>query len=156
MVNNSVGDYPLQNIYFSSDNSTKWGYHNFSPPIQQKQPELVFNNIDYSVILQPLINTENEEKKMKQTRHWVRVLVWDPDVRVSDDDALLYKSEEFLTTKTEEELRSEVDYKGLLEAHNNKRVKVIDEEKSETVEKDIFLKPIRMRDLETRVLLCVD
>lgn len=102
-------------------------------------------------LAQTQVVTPNEEEEMKMTRRLVQVLVFDPDVRVPDEKSELYKSEEYLTVKTDEELKMEIDFKTLLPKHNDMRKKIVDEDKSETIEKDIYLKAIKMRDLEVLV-----
>jgi hypothetical protein len=88
----------------------------------------------------------------EEKRRLVRVVIVDPDGRVCAEKALLYDSGEQFTELDDQELYFEVGIKGILEAHNLVRATVLDEEASERAGKDIYLKPLRIRDLEMVVV----
>lgn len=134
----------------------EYGKIEFYPTEKRRKRRSSDRNTSFDFVIgydlaQTQVVTPNEEEEMKTTRRLVQVLVFDPDVRVPDEKSELYKSEEYLTVKTDEELKMEIDFKTLLPKHNDMRKKIVDEDKSETIEKDIYLKAIKMRDLEVLV-----
>lgn len=82
-------------------------------------------------------------------RRVVQVFIADPNDNISLDDCLLFKSEEKLTDATDQELFFELDIKGLLEKHNEKRVKTIDKKVKDRTE---YLEPAKVRDLKMVVV----
>ena len=91
-----------------------------------------------------------EEKKMSATaRRLVQVFIVDPYESVPLKDCLLYKGELQLTDLTDQELFYEIDIKQLLDAHNEKRVKIVDKKVKERVE---HLEPARIRDLRMQIV----
>ena len=95
-----------------------------------------------------------KEEQMSQ-RRVVQIFIVDQDERVPLDDALLYLGEQELTDATDKELFFEIDVKDLLERHNEQRAKIPDEETSARSGRDVYLEPIRIRDLKMVVVTVV-
>jgi len=83
------------------------------------------------------------------TRRLVQVFIADPNENVPLDIALLYSGEQKLTDATDQELFFEIDIKTILEAHNAKRVKIVDKKVKERTE---YLEPAKIRDLKMVVV----
>lgn len=82
-------------------------------------------------------------------RRLVQVFIADPNENVPLEDSLLYSGEQKLTDATDQELFFEIDIKGILEKHNEKRVKMIDK----TVkERSQYLEPAKIRELKMVVV----
>lgn len=79
------------------------------------------------------------------TRRLVQVFIADPDERVPLKDSLLYFGDQQLTDLTDQELFFEVDIKKLLNAHNDKRIKIVDKSVKDRSE---YLEPAKIRDLK--------
>jgi hypothetical protein len=82
-------------------------------------------------------------------RRLVQVFIADPDENVPLADCLLYSGEQKLTDLTDQELFFEVDIKSILEAHNDKRVTLVNKVVKERTE---YLEPARIRDLKMTVV----
>lgn len=98
---------------------------------QQKQTETMDNNI---------------------TRRFVQVFIADPNINVPLDESVLFKGEQKLTDLTDTELFFEVPIAETLKAHNDKRIKWTDKEASKRAGKDVFLDPVRIRELKMVVV----
>lgn len=83
----------------------------------------------------------------------VKVFVADPDPKVPADKSLLYTGTEHVTDLTDQELFFEVDIKPLLEKHNTERAKLVDKEASTKFGKEVFLEPVKIRDLRMTVVV---
>ena len=94
---------------------------------------------------------QKKEKNMKRVKRLVQVIVVDPDPKVPDEKSILHYSNEFLTSKTDEELKFELDLKTLLETHNKVRKAIEDEVASDKRNKTVYLKPVRISDLVIEV-----
>ena len=92
------------------------------------------------------------KESMSNQRRIVQVIIADPDQNVPLESAILYKGDEKLTDLTDQELYFELGMGDLLKAHNAKRVTWTDKEASKTKGKDVFLEPIRIRDLRMVVV----
>lgn len=88
-----------------------------------------------------------KEKNMSGKRV-VQVFVVDPNENLKAGVAMLYKSEQQFTDLTDQELFFEIDIKPILEKHNGVRAETLDRTASNKAGKDIFLEPIRIRDLK--------
>lgn len=88
----------------------------------------------------------------KSTRRLVKVLIADIDPDVPMKECLLYRGDETFTDATDQELFFEVDIKGILTQHNTKRVTWLDKEATKKAGKDVFLEPVRIRDLRMVVV----
>lgn len=95
--------------------------------------------------------TETSMPNQNQKRV-VKVFIADSDPKVPADKSLLYNGTEHVTDLTDQELFFEVDIKPLLEKHNAERVKIVDKEASAKFGKDIFLEPVKIRDLRMTVV----
>jgi len=90
-----------------------------------------------------------EEHHMAVSRRLVQVVIVDPNENVPLDDCLIYDGKPKLTDATDQELFFEVDIKTLLDAHNEKRTKIVDRKVKERTE---YLEPAKIRDLRMVVV----
>jgi len=81
-------------------------------------------------------------------RRLVQVFIADTHESVPLADCLLYSGPPRLTDLTDQELFFDVDIRAILEAHNAKRVKLIDKSVKDRTE---HLEPARVRDLRMTV-----
>jgi hypothetical protein len=89
------------------------------------------------------------EETMASQRRLVQVVIVDPDENVPIEQCLLHHGEPKLTDATDQELFFEIDIKRLLDAHNEKRVKLTNKKVKERVEQ---LEPAKIRDLRMAVV----
>jgi hypothetical protein len=82
----------------------------------------------------------------------VRVIVADPNENLSVNDRVLYDSGENITELEDQELFFELEIKQLLVDHNAKRLATLDKEATKKREQDVYLEPIRIKDLQMRVV----
>lgn len=97
-------------------------------------------------------NQVQQEKKAvaeKSKRRLVQVFIADPNENIPLDESVIYQGGQKLTDSTDQELFFEVDIRGILEKHNEKRVKLVDKKVKERVE---HLEPARVRDLKMVVV----
>ena len=92
-------------------------------------------------------------KEERMNRRFVRVLIVDPDERIRAEDALLYVGKSHLTDMTDEEIFLALDLGTLLAKHNAVRETILDEEETRKRGKDVYLPPIKIRDLAKRVVV---
>lgn len=92
----------------------------------------------------------SEKQKMTITRRVVRVYISDTNENVPLEDCLLFKGDEQLTDANDNELFFEIDVKGLLATHNEKRVKYVDKKVKDRTE---HLEPAKVRDLKMTVVV---
>jgi hypothetical protein len=85
-------------------------------------------------------------------RRIVQVFIADPNENVPLEKSVLYTGEQKLTDLNDTELFFEVPIKDLLDAHNVIRLAMVDREASKRAGKDIFLDPVKIRDL--RMIVC--
>lgn len=97
------------------------------------------------------LDIEEEIEKMAQKRY-VQVFVADPDKNVPVEDSLLVSTEPKMTDLDNQELFYELDIKVLLDKHNEKRKTIVDKTASNKFGKEIYLEPIRIRDLKMSVV----
>lgn len=81
----------------------------------------------------------------------VKVFIADSNENIPLLSRVLYTGEEKLTDLDDNELFFEIPIKALLDAHNEKRVTVIDKKKSTAVNQ-VLLEPARIRDLKMVVV----
>lgn len=101
------------------------------------------------------LNQITEETMPQSTnKRIVRVFIADPDPKVTVEKSLLYTGEEKLTDLTDQELFFEIEnVKALLDSHNNEvRIKTEDKLASDKAGRQIFLEPIKIRDLKMTVV----
>lgn len=82
----------------------------------------------------------------------VKVVIADPNENLALARRIIYHGDEIATDLTDQELFFDLDIKGLLESHNALRTKTLDKKASEKAGKDIFLEPIRVRDMKMSVV----
>lgn len=78
----------------------------------------------------------------------VKVYIADSDENLKLEQRLLYTGEEKLTDFTDQELFFEVPISELLAKHNAVRARTVDKKGSEKFGREIFLEPVRIRDLQ--------
>lgn len=93
----------------------------------------------------PIILKENFVSRI------VRVFIADPNENIPLDKRIIYKSEEFHTDLTDQELFFEANPAALLAAHNEYRVTVMDKKLS-SQQREVKLEPARIRDLKMVVV----
>ena len=99
---------------------------------------------------EPQLNSKPKKEKPKMaTKRLVRVIVVDAHEYVKVEDAILYRSDETFTDKTDQELFFDIPIAKLLDDHNTRRVKV---RNKKVKEREEFLEPARIRDLNMVVL----
>ncbi len=76
-------------------------------------------------------------------RRVVQVFISDTNLNVPLDDCLIYEGKQKLTDATDQELFFEVNIKELLDAHNEKRVKLVDKTIKDRTE---YLEPAKIRE----------
>lgn len=96
--------------------------------------------------------SETTPSMPNQNRRIVQVFIADPNENVPLDKALLYRGEQKLTDATDAELFFEVPIQELLAKHNAERVKMLDKEASRKAGKDLFLEPVKIRELKMTVV----
>ncbi len=95
---------------------------------------------------------EETEEDMEGTLRKVKIFIVDEDENVPLKDRILFETKEIVTDLSDDDLLYEnVDFKAILKGHNDERAKLLDEEKSEKRDKDIFLKPIKKSDLTIKI-----
>lgn len=82
----------------------------------------------------------------------VRVIIADPDSNLPLENRVLHDSKEITTDLDDRELFFEINIKEKLDAHNAVRAKTIDKEATKEKTKDVFLEPLRIRDLKMTVV----
>lgn len=82
-------------------------------------------------------------------RRLVQVFIADPHEDVPLSQALLYEGKQQLTDATDQELFFEIDIKGILDAYNVERIKLVDKSVKERTQ---LLEPARVRDLKMTVV----
>jgi hypothetical protein len=93
-------------------------------------------------------NQQPKESTMPK-RRIVQVFIADTDENIPLDQCLLYKGDQKLTDATDQELFFEIDIKSVIEAHNAKRVTLVDKKVKNRVE---HLEPVKIRDLKMTVV----
>lgn len=88
----------------------------------------------------------------EQTRRIAQVFIADPHPDVPLTEALLYQTEPKFTDASDQELYFESPVMEKLKAHNEKRIKWLDKEATKRAGKDVFLDPIKVRDLRMVVV----
>ncbi len=104
-------------------------------------------------IPQPTIDLSKLAKDIQMAaapRRLVQVFIADTDENVPLDDCLIYSGEQKLTDLTDQELFFEIDIRTLLQAHNDKRTKLVNKAVKERTE---YLEPARIRDLKMTVVV---
>lgn len=100
--------------------------------------------------IERIIKAGMEKQNMTITRRVVRVYISDTNENVPLENCLLFKGDEQLTDANDNELFFEIDVKGLLATHNEKRVKFVDKKVKDRTE---YLEPAKVRDLKMTVVV---
>lgn len=117
---------------------------------QQRTPKNVFAGYD-EIDTEPPTTTENMSNK--KAKRLVQVYVVDPHPDVPLDKSILYSQPTpILTDATDQELFFQIDMKQILHDHNGVRVKTVDKEASKSFNKEVYLEPVRIRDLVMNIL----
>jgi hypothetical protein len=87
-----------------------------------------------------------------QQRRIVQVFIADANDNVPMDQAVLFVGKAKFTDLTDQELYFELPMKDILAKHNEARVKMLDKDASRKTGKDIFLEPVKIRDLKMVVV----
>jgi hypothetical protein len=98
------------------------------------------------------VSTKQQNKPEEYMKRLVRVIIADPDKALQLEDSLIYSGEELFTDSDDQELFFEIDIKPLLEAHNAKRQQTIDKKATNKMGRDVFLEPIKIRNLAMTVV----
>lgn len=94
-----------------------------------------------------------KEKKMAEPKYRVvRIYIVDTDENVPLDKSLIFTGEEKFTDATDQELFFDVDIKKILTEHNAYRQSVLDKKQTNKLGKEIYLEPIKIRDLTMTVV----
>lgn len=105
----------------------------------KQHPQKIMTEVNYMAI--PL-----------SKRRIVQVFIVDPDDKVPLEEAMLFESEPKLTDLTDQELFFEVSIKNILDAHNEVRKVTLDKKATAQTGKDVFLEPVKIRDLAMTVV----
>jgi hypothetical protein len=95
---------------------------------------------------------ESESTMPATTRRIIRVYIADKDENVPLEKSVLHTGKEELTDLTDQELYFGIPVKQLLDDHNTFRKTLRDKKASERAGKDVFLEPIKIRDLVMTVV----
>ena len=78
----------------------------------------------------------------------VKIFIADDDENIPLNKRILFESKEITTDLSDEDLLyDEIDFKKILTLHNEYRTLLLNEEKSDETGREIFLKPIKRKDL---------
>lgn len=94
---------------------------------------------------------EELERQQMATR-LIRVFVLDPNENIKLEDRMIFSGKERLTDLTDQELFFELPMGDILTKHNELRAKTMDKDRSSKMGKEIYLEPVRIRDLKMTVL----
>lgn len=101
---------------------------------------------------QPNILLYNAGEAPTMTKRIVRVYLADTDDNVPLAQSLLFSSEEKFTDLTDQELYFEIPIKEVLDKHNALRGTIVNRKATERIGKEIFLDPVKIRDLKMTVV----
>lgn len=94
------------------------------------------------------LSATKEESTIMATVRIVKVYIADTNDNLPLDRRVLYRGDEHLTDSTDQELFYEIGVADILEKHNAERVKTTDKAQSTKFGRDIFLEPVKIRDLK--------
>lgn len=99
------------------------------------------------------ILTTTKNMSTQKAKRLVQIYVVDPHPDVPLDKSVLYSQPTpILTDATDQELFFQIDMKQILHDHNGVRVKTVDKEASKSFNKEVYLEPVRIRDLVMNIL----
>lgn len=90
--------------------------------------------------------------RKQATRRLVEIIAVDRDVNVPFDKAVIFQGERRITDLSDHELMFEAKLDEALATYNQYRVTVRDEDRSATARSDVYLKPLRLKDLRAIVI----
>jgi len=101
------------------------------------------------------LEKKKQEKSVSDTgTRLVKVFVVDPDASLKVVDRMIYRGEEQLTDKNDQELFFDIDMSKLLASHNEIREKTKDKKVKPAADGTItYLEPARIRDLRMQVVV---
>jgi len=141
----------LQNVVGNRDYAGPYPAQNTNTFLEQSQKFIAEQGAkktkDQREALRHLVPQAEKPKEKPMSCRIVRVFIVDTDEALKVEDRVLYRGEEKLTDSTDQELFFEVDIKAALETHNAKRVSTADKKASIKMGKEIFLEPVRIKDL---------
>lgn len=119
------------------------------------------NGMFNGAALQKQIQNYQEAQKPKKEitvvgRRIVQVIIADSDPKLPMENAILYRGQDEVTDSTDDEIFMELGVKAMLDKHNATRIKVLDKAASKKTEKDVFLEPVRIRDLKMVIVKVAD
>lgn len=122
-------------------------------PIRRISPGFTQHDLSQQFAQLQQISTVQQQCAMPNpSRRIVQVFIADPNENVPLAKAVLYTGTQHLTDLTDNELFFEVPISELLKAFNTERVTWTDKEASKKAGKDIFLDPVKIRDLKMVVV----
>lgn len=102
---------------------------------------------------EPQQQQPNQESEFPMAnRRIVQVIIADTNDNVPLNDCVLYKGPEKLTDATDQELFFETNISEVLTTYNAKRVKCLDKEATKRSGRDVFLDPVKIRELKMVVV----
>ncbi len=155
-----IGNEMPQLMAYTPNTSTSIGFgdsSSFNSFKSATQNQYLFQAMAEQYSLQPVLNKPKEKvmpETKKPTCRVVRIFIVDADENMPLEKAVLFKGDEQLTNLTDDELFLEIGIKPLLDTHNKNRAAVVDKKASQRSGKDVFLEPIRIRDLKM-VVSCI-
>jgi len=170
MLNSVVADYTVGYSHSTSNNScmprrvsTFSDNHWIAPNIPSTEDILSNLGNDTTEVKRLRIQVKNLTDEIKQlkklkgeqnvsTRRLVKVVIVDPNENLKLEDAVLINEAEKITDLEDNEIFFDMDIKKILEAHNTKREATVDKKASKNKDKDVFLDPIKIRDLKMTVI----
>lgn len=93
------------------------------------------------------------QKEAQVGMRFVKIFIVDPTDDLPLAQRVLHNGAEQLTDLTDQELFFELPIKELLDKHNATRVGTLNKKATDKAGKDVFLEPIRVRDLRMNVTL---
>jgi hypothetical protein len=173
MTENSAGDYPqitsttgyMSQPYYlpmMGDDTTEeemTGEALGEQTILQKLQQIGRNFNPYSQVLgaqyfgvQPPPQQKENQPMSQNTRRIVQLFIADPDEDCPLDHSIIHQTEPQFTDLNDQELYFEAGIPEKLKLHNEKRVKWLDKQATRKAGKDIFLEPIKVRNLKMVVV----
>lgn len=98
--------------------------------------------------IMPARVVQQPKEKQVPSARIVKIFIADPNENLPLDKRILYSGDEKLTDLTDQELFFEVPIKELLDAHNAVRAATRDRKQTEKFGREVFLEPVRIRDLK--------
>lgn len=92
------------------------------------------------------------QKEPKVTARIVKVYIADPTEDLPLESRVLHSGDEQLTDLTDQELFFEIPIADLLKKHNDKRKLTIDKKATAKLGREVYLEPVRIRDLKMVVV----